>query len=245
MGREVALWNYLRADLYRAVVSWRFLTGALGVTLTMYLASMEGIAGDTNVTYVVWLIVYGMPFMLSLVFSAFPFSGCFCEDFENKYAYLQIERGNLNLYTVSKIITIMLAAVLAMTAGVILYVSILHIWLPWFDAGDAVCQSAAALGGFRGVIGSGHYLLYFALFGLQYGILAGVLALLAAYVSPVSYTHLDVYKRQLFCCAGPAETAKLQPFVKEKESVTFPYKPLDAVTAPAAEEKKDVLFIRI
>ena len=183
MGREVALWNYLRADLYRAVVSWRFLTGALGVTLTMYLASMEGIAGDTNVTYVVWLIVYGMPFMLSLVFSAFPFSGCFCEDFENKYAYLQIERGNLNLYAASKIITIMLATILAMTTGVILYVSILHIWLPWFDAGDAVCQSAAALGGFRGVIGSGHYLLYFALFGLQYGILAGVLALLAAYVS--------------------------------------------------------------
>ena len=49
----------------------------------------------------------------------------------------------------------------------------------------------------------------------------------------------------LFFCTGPAEAAKLQPFVKEKESVAFPYKPLDAVTAPAAEEKKNVLFIWI
>ena len=48
-----------------------------------------------------------------------------------------------------------------------------------------------------------------------------------------------------FLCTGPAETAKLQPFVKEKESIAFPYKPLNAVTAPAAEEKKNVLFIWI
>ena len=49
----------------------------------------------------------------------------------------------------------------------------------------------------------------------------------------------------LLFCTGPAEAAELQPFVKEKESVPFPYKPLDAVTSSATEEKKDVLFIRI
>lgn len=183
MGRKVTLWNYLRVDLYRSVVSWRFLAGILGIAFTMYFASLEGIASDTNVTYMVWLIVYGMPFMLSLVFAAFPFSGCFCEDFENKYAYPQIERGSLNKYTISKIMTIMLVTVLAMMMGVVLYVSFLHIRLPWFDAEDAICQSAVTLGGFRRVIGSGHYLLYFTLFGLQYGIMAGILALLAAYVS--------------------------------------------------------------
>lgn len=49
----------------------------------------------------------------------------------------------------------------------------------------------------------------------------------------------------LFFCTGPAETSKLQPFVEAKESIAFPYKALDAVTAPAAEEKKNVLFIWI
>ncbi|MBS6736369.1 MAG: hypothetical protein KH275_14500 [Clostridiales bacterium] len=57
---------------------------------------------------------YGMLFMLSLVFASFPFSGCFCEDFENKYVYPQIERGNLNKYAISKIMTIMLVTVLTM-----------------------------------------------------------------------------------------------------------------------------------
>ena len=51
--------------------------------------------------------------------------------------------------------------------------------------------------------------------------------------------------QSLFFCTGPAETAKLQPFVKEKKSVTFPYKPLNTVTASAAEEKKNVLYIWI
>ena len=84
MGRKVKVFNYLKVDLIRAMWSWKFLIGILGVCLVMYIASLEGIASDTNVTYVVWLIVYGMLFMISLVFSAFPFAGCFCEDFEQK-----------------------------------------------------------------------------------------------------------------------------------------------------------------
>ena len=68
------------------------------------------------------------------MFSAFPFSGCFCEDFENKYAYLQVERGNPKVYAISKTITIMLVAELTMMFGVMLYVSLLHLRLPWFDA---------------------------------------------------------------------------------------------------------------
>ena len=42
---------------------------------------------------------------------------------------------------------------------------------------------------------------------------------------------------------GTSKTAKLQLLIKEKGS--FPYKPLDAVTASASEEKKDVFFIWI
>ena len=59
---------------------------------------------------------------------------------------------------------------------------------------------------------------------------------------------LKLFRRDLQClffCTGSAETAKLQPFVKKKESIPFPYKPFDAVASSATEEKKDVLFIRI
>ena len=35
MGRKITLWNYLRVDLYRSIVSWRFLAGILGISFTM------------------------------------------------------------------------------------------------------------------------------------------------------------------------------------------------------------------
>lgn len=60
MGRKVKVLDYLKIDLLRAMVSWKFLVGVLGVSLVMYIASLEGIASDTNVTYVVWLIVLSL-----------------------------------------------------------------------------------------------------------------------------------------------------------------------------------------
>ena len=45
--------------------------------------------------------------------------------------------------------------------------------------------------------------------------------------------------QRLLFCKGPAEASKLQPFVKEKESVAFPYKSLDTVTASATEEEEN------
>ena len=49
----------------------------------------------------------------------------------------------------------------------------------------------------------------------------------------------------LFFCTGPAEAAKLQPFVKKKEAIPFPYESLDAVTAPSTKQKENILFIWI
>lgn len=49
----------------------------------------------------------------------------------------------------------------------------------------------------------------------------------------------------LFCFTGIAEPAKLQPFVKEKDSILFLYKPFDAVTVPSAKQAEDILFIWI
>lgn len=183
MERKLNFLDYLRVDMRRAICSWKFLMGVAGVSMVMYIASLEGIASDTSVVYVVWLIVYGMLFMLSLVFSVFPFVCCFCEDFEQKYGYLQIERGNLRSYTCSKVLTIMLVSVCTMMLGMLLYVSFLHLQLPWFREDEAICQSALTVGGFRWILKKKWYFLYFACFGLQYGILAGILALLAAFVS--------------------------------------------------------------
>ena len=81
MGRRVTLWNYLRVDLYRSVVSWRFLAGILGIAFTMYFASLEGIASDTNVNLYglanrLWDAVYAEPGICG-----FPFLRLFLRGF--------------------------------------------------------------------------------------------------------------------------------------------------------------------
>ena len=77
----------------------------------------------------------------------------------------------------------MLVSALTMMLGMLLYVSLLHIQLPWIQEEEAICQSALSLGGFRWILERKWYFLYFAFFGFQYGILAGILALLAAFIS--------------------------------------------------------------
>lgn len=219
MGRKVNFLNYFKVDLFRAFSSWRFLVGVFGVVLAMYIASLEGIASDTNVIYVVWIVVYGMLFMISLIFAAFPVSGFFCEDFEQKYINMLISRGNLKSYAISKILIITITAAITMMLGMVIYVSLLHMKIPWFDAEDSICQSALSLGGFRSILAQKRYIVYFALFGFQYGILASVLALLAAYVSLyinnrlltlsipfMSFYLITYYSRALF---GDAEKINL------------------------------------
>ena len=49
--------------------------------------------------------------------------------------------------------------------------------------------------------------------------------------------------QSLFFGTRPVEAAQLQPFVKKKKS--FQYKSFDAVTAPSAEQKADILFVWI
>ena len=51
--------------------------------------------------------------------------------------------------------------------------------------------------------------------------------------------------QSLFFGTGPAEAPQLQPFVKEKKSVSFPYEPFDAVTASSTEKEEDILFVWI
>ena len=62
------------------------------------------------------------------------------------------------------------------------------------------------------------------------------------------HQRLVLFRRDLQCLffgTGPAEATQLQPFVKEKKFVSFPYKPFDAVTASSTKKEEDILFVWI
>lgn len=177
------LFRYIKMDLYRAIFSWRFLIGILGVVFVMFLAILESQQLESGILYIYALVVYGLPFMITMIFCAFSYASSFCEDWENKYFRLEVIRGKLGMYTCSKVIAVFLTAMLTMAIGVTLFVSILHIFLPWIIRQDPTYESYLVAGVLHGVLKSRNFLLFFFLSGIQQGILAGILALFASYLS--------------------------------------------------------------
>jgi len=175
--------HFLKMDFYRAVCSRRFTIGIIGIPIMMQLASIETFRWRLSVLNTFWLVVYSLPFLLTLIFCAFIYADSLCEDFEYKFIYAEIIRGNLCRYAMSKTITIFLTSVVAMALGMVLFAITLRLQVPWISLSESTYQVAITEGGFREILESEHYLAYFGLFGVQFGLLAGVLSLLAAYVS--------------------------------------------------------------
>lgn len=230
--KEGSLFHYIKMDFYRAFISPNMIVGILGVFGTMWLAMAEGRSFSQGVLSVYVSILYSMPFMLTLIFSAFPYAGCFCEDYENKYIYLEIIRGELAKYTLSKVITILLSSSVAIVAGSLLYVLSACCFAPLvvIEFGDYSSLITEKSGFF---LRQGHYLLYFVLCGFHFSIIASVLALLASYISLyisnkllvfsvpiVSFYFIDYFIQNFFGIYAP----RLHSFF------VTPYSPFDSMS---------------
>lgn len=183
MSSSSVLFRYLKMDAYRAIGSYKFVIGILGVAGVMLAALLDGIGFELDVLYVFSLVLYGMPFMLTFVFCSHAYSGCFCEDYENKYIHIATIRGNLWAYTASKVITIFAISILTMALGFLLFVGVLRCFLPWISEGSSQYESLVAAGGLRSFLSKGDFIVYYMLAGVQFGMLSGLLSLVAAYFS--------------------------------------------------------------
>lgn len=188
---EIKLYNYIKIDLYRAFCSWRFVVGVLGVFFTLVIATFQSIKSYVSVIHIYYIIVYGMPFIITLIFSTLPYAGCFCDDFENKYISIQIIRGKASQYVFSKIVVIFISSIITITLGTFLYVCFLRCLAPWVS-NESIYEYALTSGGFRTILKRGYFIIYYILFGMQFGILAGILSMIASYISLYIYNRLLV-----------------------------------------------------
>lgn len=177
------LFRYLRMDISRGICSGGFLLGIAGVFLTLMFGTVDDITLDRTVFFVFERIQYGMPSMIVMLFCAYPYANSFCQDMENRYAYLMVQKGSVFLYTLSRSITIFLTALLTYSIGTMLFVMYLRYRMPWEDANFTSISLLQEVGGLRYFLTPGRYPVYFFLFTVQKGILAASLSLLAAYVS--------------------------------------------------------------
>lgn len=177
------IYPYLRADLKRAACSRKIALSIVLTTGVLLLATHEGIALNTDVLYVFSLVMYGMPSMLILVCGATAFADSLCEDMQKKYILQQSIRGDMKSYVSARVISIFIASVLSSALGIFLFACILHIGLPWADTDGAQYDIMVHAGRLSFILRCRWFPLYYFSYGVQYGILVGILAVWASFFS--------------------------------------------------------------
>ena len=182
----------LYADLYRAFLSKRFAFSVLLVIGALLAASFEGIALNTEVLYVFSLVMYGMPAMLVMIGGASAYADSIFSDIEHRYIRGILVRTGVKQYVFSKMNSIFLAGMLNVGLGIFLYALFLRLKLPWVQAESGQYQHLLLSGGLRFFLDRAWFTAYFLLWGLQYGALSGILAVLSAGLSLFTRNRLLV-----------------------------------------------------
>lgn len=175
--------NLMASDLCRVWESKRILIAIVMVVMILISASFEGISLNEDVLYMFSIVMYSMPAMVILIAGTFAYGDSICSDMEHKYMINLILKSNLTEYVLSKILVIFITAIISISVGILCYVGILHIFLPWALVNGNQYEFLMQGGSFRYFLGRKMYLMYFLLYGIQYGLLAGNLAVFSAYLS--------------------------------------------------------------
>jgi hypothetical protein len=153
------------------------------VTVILVVASFEGISLNEDVLYTFSIVMYGMPAMVILIAGTFPYGDSICSDIEHKYMVNMILKSNLRGYVLSKIFVIFITAIISISIGILCYVGILHFFMPWTQVNGNQYEFLMEGGNLRYFLEKNMFTLYFGLYGIQYGLLVGNLAVFSAYLS--------------------------------------------------------------
>ena len=102
---------------------------------------------------------------------------------EHRYIRGILARTGVKQYVFSKMNSIFLAGMLNVGLGIFLYALFLRLKLPWVQAENGQYQHLLLSGGLRFFLDREWFTAYFLLWGLQYGALSGILAVLSAGLS--------------------------------------------------------------
>lgn len=173
--------RYLSTDISRVICRKETYLSILGITLAMFFSVGNADDFTESVTYMFLLAASGVGFILVFVFSAIPYGMAYSDELENQYIRYLVSRGSLKKYVASKTIVIFVSSILAVGMGGVFFALLCSLKLPWMDG--YTMDSLKGTCGYVWLLEQKKYLLWYAICGIQWGILSGCLSLAAAYVS--------------------------------------------------------------
>ena len=184
-------------ELKRGFLNWKFITSVLAVLALMIVYTVvqpyffEGYE-SMNVFEIFYGVIYGLPIQISLILAAIPYTCSLCDDLEYRYIFSILTRETTFTFIIKRFLVIFLTAWMVMICAICLYVMIIHSVMPWYDGviGGEYDMLIVEAGGWYDQIMKKNEFLFFLVFALQYGMLSGVLALIAANISIVCPNRL-------------------------------------------------------
>lgn len=187
--------NYWKMDLKRAFGSWKWGVCILTVSLSFFLGT-DDISVGVGMLDMVCYAFFGGMMWLAFVPCVFVYGDCLLADHERRFYLPAILRGEQRRYLRSKFWVCFLSAALTMCLGFVVFCMLAGLCLPFYLAEGS--YYVACEGVFGELLRAGHYPIYFILVGLQYGLLAGLLAIVAMYVSMWYANRLLVFAVPVF-----------------------------------------------
>lgn len=172
--------KYLRVDFER-MLGLRFYLCIAGVFL-IFMTSTYTNEQLLNVTALnaVDSGIYGMSGLLSMAVCAAAYSGSVCEDMENRYFYAECFYGKWTNFVRSRVLTVFLSSLSIMALGIFCYGFYMSIaGGGWFLKDDTVYQILQERQGWYFNLLNEAPPLFFLVTGLWYGMLSGLMSLLA------------------------------------------------------------------
>ncbi len=172
--------KYLSADFER-MLGLRFVLCVAGVFL-VFMTSTYTNRDLVNITALnaVDNGLYGMSGLFSMVICAAAYSGSLCEDIENRYFFAECFYGKWKNFARSRTLTVFLSSLFIMAIGILcygFYVSVAG--GGWFSTDDTVYQILQERQGWYFCLLKKAPPLFFLTTGLWYGMLSGLMSVLA------------------------------------------------------------------
>lgn len=165
----------LRNDLRRAILSWRFLFSAAGVTVAAAATRMQ-MPFITDALYTFQGIHIRSMILMTFVFCAYPGVGMLLDEIRNRYWIQMVLRSSIRRYVISKILTCILSAQLSMFAGKGFYLMLLTLKYPLIDYNGSTYMNMATNGNCPVLAGKHAGIFFFGAI-LMTALLAAILAL--------------------------------------------------------------------
>ena len=118
--------HYLAGDMKRAFLSGHFILAVAGTVVTLLFIAKTQVRFPQDILYIYDGVTMTRMALLVLVFGTIPYGICFCEDFEHKYIYISVIRGDIKRYVWSKLLAVFISAFAAMALGKLLFFLIME-----------------------------------------------------------------------------------------------------------------------